>query len=116
MKATCCGDAPLSGDVETGGGGGDSHLLMQHGHLAASSAAAASLSDLLPDITESLCEMQERRELCDAILEADGCVLPVHRIVLAAYSPYFLNLFTGTDAPGTGTRWYSLSWHRNAWT
>ena len=83
-------------NVPNGGGGDSEQLLRQR-----NSSDAISRQENYLDITETLSEMQEKQELCDAVLEIDGYSLPVHRIILAAYSNYFLELFTSSEQIGT---------------
>ncbi|EEB14853.1 conserved hypothetical protein [Pediculus humanus corporis] len=46
---------------------------------------------------ETLNSMRKKKLLCDVILVADEREIPVHRIVLAACSPYFVAMFTSFE-------------------
>ena len=41
-------------------------------------------------------ELRRRNQLCDVTIKVDGHEHTAHRVVLAAVSPYFRGMFTGT--------------------
>lgn len=46
-------------------------------------------------LLDSLSILRKRRELCDIVLIVGNRKIYAHRVLLAAYSPYFLAMFTG---------------------
>lgn len=41
-------------------------------------------------------DLRQRNQLCDVTIKVDGHEYTAHRVVLAAVSPYFRGMFTGT--------------------
>ncbi|KAH9402380.1 Kelch-like protein 20, partial [Tyrophagus putrescentiae] len=46
-------------------------------------------------LLDSLSILRKRKELCDIVLLVNSKKIYAHRVILAAYSPYFLAMFTG---------------------
>jgi hypothetical protein len=59
-------------------------------------------------VLRALNRMRKNRSFCDVVLQVEQHDLAAHRIVLAAVSPYFLELFTSADQP-TWKEAYELS-------
>ena len=47
-------------------------------------------------VLKGLQELRDQKSLCDVHLVAEGATFPAHRVVLAAASPYFQTMFTGS--------------------
>ena len=65
-----------------------------------SDCAASSQMQKVDDSHSAQClthmsQLREEGKLCDVTLEVGGQTFPVHRVVLAASSPYFQAMFTG---------------------
>ena len=61
-----------------------------------SSSRMADIEGLSPtEIISGLAEQRDNGILCDVELKAEGAVIPAHRSVLAAASPFFHAMFTG---------------------
>jgi hypothetical protein len=57
-----------------------------------------------PDFLRSLSKLRQSEKLTDVTLKADGVLLPCHRVVLSAASPYFNAMFTsGFDESASPT-------------